>query len=345
MLVGVKRRSRIINCKEIIGNARYWINTVIPAQAGIHFNTKGTKNTKKINLLEKKMIHRYYKEGQKLDVAGLNQITVLLDRTETELTEIALNEWRAGLEGPPHAHAEKDQVFYVVSGEGKVIVGEEEFMVKPGCLIYVPTGLQHQSITTSGEPLGYILYNVFNTGDKEGHSTFADHIEKVKQIRKKQAETGESDISGAEKAIIPTKKTKFYSNVMDGKKYDFGSNSTILLLDRTETNKFEFVLVQWPADSKGAMVAHKEKEQTFFILSGEGKVTIGVETEDVKPGDLIFIPRNVPHTTETGDTSLEYLCINSIVTDTQDSSFDEMYNRIAPGRLERWKSGSNEVGE
>ena len=41
------------------------------------------------------MIHRYYKEGQKLDVAGLNQITVLLDRTETELTEIALNEWRA----------------------------------------------------------------------------------------------------------------------------------------------------------------------------------------------------------------------------------------------------------
>ena len=156
------------------------------------------------------MIHRYYKEGQKLDVAGLNQITVLLDRTETELTEIALNEWRAGLEGPPHAHAEKDQVFYIVSGEGRVIVGEEDYTVKPGCLVYVPAGLRHQSITTSDEPLGYILYNVFNSADKEGHATFADHIEKVKEIRKKQAESGESDVSGAEKSTIPTKKTKFF---------------------------------------------------------------------------------------------------------------------------------------
>jgi mannose-6-phosphate isomerase-like protein (cupin superfamily) len=291
------------------------------------------------------MIHRYYKEGQKLDVAGLNQITVLLDRTETELTEIALNEWRAGLEGPPHAHAEKDQVFYILSGEGKVIVGDANYSVKPGCLVYIPTGLRHQSITTSDEPLGYILYNVFNSADKEGHATFADHIEKVKEIRKKQAETGESDISGAEKATTATTKTKFFSSVMDGKKYDFGSNSTILLLDRTETNKFEFVVVQWPSHSKGTMVAHKEKEQSFFILSGEGKVTIGEETEDVKPGDLIFVPRNVPHTTEAGDTDLEYLCINSIVTETKDGSFDEMYNRIAPGRMERWKSGSDAVGE
>jgi len=291
------------------------------------------------------MIHRYYKEGQKLDVAGLNQITVLLDRTETELTEIALNEWRAGLEGPPHAHAEKDQVFYIVSGEGKVIVGEEEYIVKPGCLVYVPAGLRHQSITTSDEPLGYILYNVFNSADKEGHATFADHIEKVKEIRKKQAESGDSDVSGAEKSIVPTKKTKFFSDIKEGKKYDFGSNSTILLLDRNETNKFEFVVVQWPPHSKGAMVAHKEKEQTFFILSGEGKVTIGEETEPVKPGDLIFVPRNTPHTTEAGDEDLEYLCINSIITETKDASFDEMYNRIAPGRMERWKSGSDEVGE
>ena len=296
-------------------------------------------------MMENEMIHRYYKEGQKLDVAGLNQITVLLDRTETELTEIALNEWRAGLEGPPHAHAEKDQVFYIVSGEGKVIVADEVYAVKPGCLVYVPTGSRHQSITTSKEPLGYILYNVFNTSDKEGHATFADHIEKVKEIRKKQAETGESDISGAEVAISPTKKTKFFSNVMEGKTYDFGSNSTTLLLDRTETNKFEFVVVKWPPHSKGAMVAHKEKEQTFFILSGEGKVTIGDETENVKPGDLIFVPRNIRHTTEAGDTDLEYLCINSIVTETQDASFDEMYNRIAPARMERWKSGIDEVGE
>ena len=132
---------------------------------------------------------------------------------------------------------------------------------------------------------------------------------------------------------------------MDGKKYDFGSNFTYLLLDRNETNRLEFVVVQWPPHSKGAMVAHKEKEQTFFILSGEGKVTIGDETEDVMSGDIIFVPRNVPHTTEAGNDELRYLCLNSLVTDTTDESFDQMYHRISPGRMERWKSGTDKVGE
>jgi len=291
------------------------------------------------------MIHRYYKEGQKLDVAGLNQITVLIDRTETELTEVALNEWRAGLDGPPHAHSEKDQIFYIVSGEGKIILGGETKYVKPGCMVYVPANLEHQSITTGDEPLGYILFNVFNSADKEGHATFADHIEKVKEIRRQQAESGRSAVEGAETAGDSVKPIKFFRDVMDGKKYDFGSNFTYLLLDRNETNKLEFVLVQWPPHSKGAMVAHKEKEQTFFILSGEGKVTIGNETEEVMPGDIIFVPRNVVHTTEAGHDELRYLCLNSLVTETNDESFDRMYQRISPGRIERWKSGSEEVGE
>jgi len=47
------------------------------------------------------MICRNYHTGQKLDVAGLNEITVLIDRSETQLTEVGWNSWRKGLEGPP----------------------------------------------------------------------------------------------------------------------------------------------------------------------------------------------------------------------------------------------------
>jgi quercetin dioxygenase-like cupin family protein len=291
------------------------------------------------------MLHRYYKEGQKLDVAGLNEITVLIDRSETELTEVALNEWRSGLEGPPHLHSEKDQIFYIVSGDGKVTVGDQEFEVTPGCLVYLPAGILHQTIVTSEEPLGYILYNVFKSSQKEGHSSFAEHILKVKEIRRRQAETGQFDISGAEQDIITDKKEKFFSNVYDGKKFDFGSNSTILLLDRTETNRLEFVVVQWSPGNRGAMVAHKEKEQTFFVLSGSGKVTIGEETEVIQAGDIIFVPRNTPHTTEAVEDELTYLCLNSIVIKTKDKSFEEMYQRIAPKRIERWKSGDDSVGD
>jgi len=231
------------------------------------------------------MIHRYFKHGLKLDVAGLNEITVLVDRGETELTEVALNEWRSGLEGPPHTHAGKDQVFYITSGEGTVSLGDAKHEVRKGCLVYIPAGVVHRTVTTSVEPLAYILFNVFNSPDKEGHASFAEHIEKVKFIRRRQAETGDHKMSESADIQDPVHQGLFFDSVYSGKKYDFGSNSTILLLDRTQTNRCEFVVVQWPEGSQGTMVAHKEKEQTFFILSGYGNVTIDEETEEISSND------------------------------------------------------------
>ncbi len=290
------------------------------------------------------MIKRYYKEGEKLDVAGLNEVTVLIDRSETELSEIGHNCWRPNLDGPPHKHNDKDQVFYITSGVGKVKLGNTDYQVKEGDLAYVPAGLVHQTITTSDEPLCYMLFNIFNNKDKEGHLSFKDHIEKVKQIRKQQAETGKYEVDG-ETELTEIKASKFINDIYSGKRYEFGSNYTILLLDRNETNKLELTIVAWPATNKGAMVAHKEKEQTFFVLKGSGKVTIGEETEDVNPGDTVFVPRNIPHTTEAGEEELVYLCLNGLVNPESDPSFDEMYKRVAAGRIERWKSGSTEVGE
>ena len=291
------------------------------------------------------MINRYFKNGEQLDVAGLNKITVLLDRSETELTEIGLNEWRPNLDGPPHKHNDKDQVFYITSGTGIVRVDPLEFDVKEGCLVYVPAGRVHQTITTSDEPLVYLLLNIFNDPKKEGHASFKDHIEKVKQIRKRQAESGKAGDDSEGELKVEKKSPKFFSSVYEGKEYEFGSNSTILLLERNETNNFELVVVKWPPFNKGAMVVHHEKEQSFFILKGHGEVTIGDETEKVEPGNLVFVPRNTPHTTESFDEELVYLCLNSHPVPYKDESFDAMYKRIAPGRIERWKSGSNEIGE
>ena len=76
------------------------------------------------------MLHKYYKDGQQLDVAGLNKIIVLIDRSESELSEIGFNEWRPQLDGPPHKHGDKDQVFYITNGIGKVKLGDETFAVK-----------------------------------------------------------------------------------------------------------------------------------------------------------------------------------------------------------------------
>ncbi len=289
------------------------------------------------------MINRNYKDGDKLDVAGLNTITVLIDRSETELTEIGWNCWRPDLDGPPHRHNDKDQVFYITSGEGTVRLGKKLHPVKEGNLVYVPAGTTHQTITREGGSLCYMLFNIFNNPSKEGHATFADHIEKVAQVRKQQAETGQAEVDDLE-SREDVKAAKFLEDVDQGKVYDFGSNTTTLLLERNETNAVELALIRWPQGSRGAMAAHKDKEQTFFVLEGRGKVTISGETEEIVPGNVIFIPRNAPHTSEAIEGELVYLCMNSLVNPA-DGSFDSMYERVIPGRMERWEQGKDEVGE
>jgi mannose-6-phosphate isomerase-like protein (cupin superfamily) len=48
-------------------------------------------------------------------------------------------------------------------------------------------------------------------------------------------------------------------------------------------------------------------EQMYYLLEGEGAITVGNETEIVHAGDCIFIPSNTPHGLEnTGASLLRY---------------------------------------
>lgn len=117
------------------------------------------------------MIHRRYNEGPLLDVAGLNTIAVVLDRSETARTEIGLETWRAGLVGPRHKHEQKEQVFLVTAGSGWVCVGDEKNAVAEGDVVFVPAGAEHQTIASPEQDLEYLLFNAFLSGEKEGHGT------------------------------------------------------------------------------------------------------------------------------------------------------------------------------
>lgn len=291
------------------------------------------------------MICRNYREGEQLKVADLNRIVVLIDRSETALTEVGWNIWRTSLVGPPHFHNEKEQIFYITSGVGKVVVGTEEYQVKPGSLVYVPAGTVHQTIVTGAEDLTYLLFNAFLSESKEGHASFKDHIRKVKNIRKQQAETGHPEVRGKSGQGRDEQSGKFFPNIAQGKLFEFGSNITRLLLDQAETQRCEAVVVIWPKGNRGAMVSHKEKEQTFFVLSGSGLVTVGEETKEVHVGDVVFIPWKTPHTTEARHENLSYLCINTYIVPGQYESFEAMYRKIAPGRRKRWESGDSGIGD
>ena len=258
------------------------------------------------------MIKRYYKDGQRLDVAGLNEITVLLDRSETELTEIGWNCWTPQQDGPPHKHNDKDQVFYVTGGVGIIKLGDSEYPAKEGCLAYVPAGLVHQSITTTDERLCYMLFNIFNSENKEGHGTFAEHIEKVKAIRREQADTGVTEID-EEEELSDIKEHKYFTALESDDASKSRSINEEILLDRNETNKCQLTLISLLDSKSNYRDFSSGKELSMFILEGDGIISAGGEHFEIGSGDLVYVPKDSDYSIKSADGNLKFLCLKGFI--------------------------------
>jgi len=244
------------------------------------------------------MIHRSSTQGQKLDVAGLNEITVLVDRSETELTEVAMNSWSPGLDGPPHAHEHKEQMFFVTAGRGSVKIGSETFPAQPGDLFYLPAGTLHQTINETQQRLEYFLYNGFLDANKEGHASFADHIAKVKETRREQAASQRADVPGAGIAFNqPGKRIR----VADGQ-------PSGILVDRADTQRAEAAYCAI-APSANSEIHSADKEQVLYVLSGSAKSA----TASIGARDILFVPRGERVQLNAGPEGLRAISFGTVV--------------------------------
>ena len=253
------------------------------------------------------MICRHQSNGQTLDVAGLNQITVLIDRSETELTEVGINSWHPGLDGPPHAHTGKEQNFFVTAGRGEVVIGGESFPAAPGDLFYVPAGVVHQTINRGTDRLTYFLFNAFLDASKEGHASFADHISKVKETRRQQAEQqrAEADADLTHRPA-PTRRGKKIALPATG-------GTGVVLLARTETERCEALAWQLADSGRAVIAAEPAKEQTLFVVAGTGSVQIGNEQAAVHQGHTLLVPRGTACVLTAGPAGLHVVSFGTVV--------------------------------
>jgi quercetin dioxygenase-like cupin family protein len=254
------------------------------------------------------MISYNIKKEQDIQVGLAHSVEVCIPGDGTSGTTLTYYKWdkeKPGLYGEQN----KEYIFYVLDGKGNILVGENKTEVSEGTFSYIPVKTSWRVESSNENPLRHLLLS----------------------IPLKQEPSSLRNL-------------KIVKDIMKGKVYGFGSNSTILVLDRAETEQCEVTVVSWLPHQRGAMVAHDDKEQTFYVLSGSGNVTVDGETKEVKPGDVVFVPFNTPHTTEAGDVTLTYLCMNSIVGGKKYSTFDEMYNKVAADRIKRWKAKDDTVG-
>ncbi len=63
---------------------------------------------------------------------------------------VGLSRWPKGKAGHLHKHDGWDEYFYILSGQGVIVVGQEKHQLKKGTAIRIPKGVDH-AIIDSGE--------------------------------------------------------------------------------------------------------------------------------------------------------------------------------------------------
>ncbi len=88
-------------------------------------------------------------------------------------SQLVLMTLKPGEEIGEETHRDNDQFFRFESGEGKVFIDSNEYLIKDGDVIIIPSGSKHNVINTSQSlPLKmYTLYSPAHHKDKVLHKT------------------------------------------------------------------------------------------------------------------------------------------------------------------------------
>ena len=74
---------------------------------------------------------------------------------------------------------------------------------------------------------------------------------------------------------------------------------------------------------------HRDRDEWWRILSGNGKAVVGGTKKDIKVGDEYFLPRGTEHRIEAGDSAVVFLEISFGVFDENDIvRIDDRYGRL-----------------
>jgi mannose-6-phosphate isomerase-like protein (cupin superfamily) len=106
---------------------------------------------------------------------------LVMDRSDAASSEVFIVELAPGEAPPSHQHDDMEQVFYILSGRGRLDVGSdcEAYPVVPGDVVRIPLATLHTIHSIGDTPLRYLAVDCFPTGPPAAEPTWDDHIKGV----------------------------------------------------------------------------------------------------------------------------------------------------------------------
>jgi quercetin dioxygenase-like cupin family protein len=59
---------------------------------------------------------------------------------------------------PPHSHPNGEEVLYIISGSGRVLVGSEVAAIRPGSVVICPQGIPHMLHNTGSQEMKVVCF-------------------------------------------------------------------------------------------------------------------------------------------------------------------------------------------
>ena len=111
---------------------------------------------------------------------------------------------------------------------------------------------------------------------------------------------------------------KYVFSTEGGKPYRFPTHTNELVIDRSEATVSEVFMVDIEPGKGPPLHSHTDAEQVYYVVEGEGILTIG-EGENqqrfpVKPGDAVLVPPLVMHAITTDKGRIRYFAVDSFVS-------------------------------
>lgn len=206
-----------------------------------------------------------------------------------------------------HLHLAQDEVFYVVEGEFLFQVGERKRLLQAGDTVFLPRQVAHTWVQRSAH--GRLLCWVQPAGQLEDFFVFmsqqkarlpADEMAKVYAAHGLQS-LGPGLSATEEYALSPGFTAGFVVAGGAGRRGETtrlgGRNPNDLKVAGADTGGL-FSLFEYVGNERGGppLHVHPHQDEVFYVVSGRYQFRVGAAEYELGAGDLIFLPRQVPHT-------------------------------------------------
>ncbi|MBI4026805.1 MAG: cupin domain-containing protein [Verrucomicrobia bacterium] len=109
---------------------------------------------------------------------------LVMDRSHAEACEVFVTIIQPGKTTPLHKHDDAEQVYFVLSGIGRIERGQKcrtPQTIRPGEVVHIPRETYHKVSCAGKKTLKYLVVDVFPGGRPEAEPTWHSHVAGVAQ--------------------------------------------------------------------------------------------------------------------------------------------------------------------